>query len=183
MNFALIAETLAGMGLPMLARILGGAVAGPVGAAAAGALMSKITSALGLPTDASPDAVSQAITANPAAAAQHLSVLEQQATADLAFSGQQIKVDLAEGQSPSIFIAGWRPGFAWTVVVWTNILLGTGWAFMVTGRTLDLAPFLAMWQAPWMLFAGLIGVRTAEKWGGVVTTTMRHLSGDRKRLS
>lgn len=182
MNFTSIAETLAGMGLPMLARILGGAVAGPVGAAAAGALMSKITSALGLPTDASPDAVSQAISADPQAAAQHLATLEQQATADLAFSGQQIKVDLAEGQSPSVFIAGWRPGFAWTVVAWTNILLGTGWAFMVTGR-IDLAQFLAMWQAPWMLFAGLIGVRTAEKWGGVVTTTMRRLSGDRTRLS
>ena len=182
MDFTSIAKTLAGLGLPILARILGGAVAGPAGALAAGALAGQIASALGLAPNATPDAIGAAIAADPTQAANQLTALEQKAASDLEFAKLQVGLDTKEAESPSYFIAGWRPGFAWSVVAWTNILLATGWAFLITGR-IDLAQFLGMWQAPWMLFAGLIGVRTAEKWGGVVTTTMRTLSGDRSNLS
>lgn len=182
MDFASIAKTIAGLGLPILARVLGGAVAGPAGALAAGALASKIAEALGLASDATPDAINAAITANPAAAAVQLSTLEQKATSDLEFAKLQVGQNDIEAKSASWFIAGWRPGFAWSIVVWVNLMLGTGWLFLLLGK-IDLAQFLGMWNAPWLLFAGMIGVRSAEKWGGVATAAMRKLTGGAQNLS
>ena len=45
--------------------------------------------------------------------------------------------------------------FCWTLVVWTNILIGTAFVLLLTGK-LDFAHFSNVLQTPWSLFADML---------------------------
>jgi len=64
MDLAALASTLIKAGAP----VLGGALGGPAGAALAPMILGALTEALGLPGDASPEAVAQAVVTGPASA-------------------------------------------------------------------------------------------------------------------
>ena len=177
MDFASLAKTLAGIGLPMLAKIVGTAVGGPFGFIAASAI-TGIAGSLGLPPAASPADINAAIQADQAAAASKLQAMEQQAATQLAFSKGQLDLDKIEAASPSLFVAGWRPAFAWIVEFWLTVWLAIFTFDFLSGR-IDLAQMLSIMQAPWALFAAMMGIRTVEKWGGVDTRVLARLRGGR----
>lgn len=61
-----------------------------------------------------------------------------------------------------VFFAGWRPALAWSLVAWVNIILLHVWLGGVVTEQ-----FLAIWNPAWMTLAGLLGLRTFEKFTGV----------------
>ena len=90
---------------------------------------------------------------------------------------QQAAINLAEAQSPSFWVSGWRPAVAWIcvfgfaysfvlapMVAWGAAILGTalGIAFP-SPPTLDNGSLLALLTG----LLGLSGLRTAERIGGV----------------
>ncbi|MDE3023135.1 MAG: hypothetical protein KGI54_15015, partial [Pseudomonadota bacterium] len=105
------------------APIIGGLLGGPAGAAVG----SLVANALG--TGATPDAVSQALKTDPAAAVKLATLQEeqavafkqmtlQQATAEIQAQAQmstaQIAVNQTEATKNSLFVAGWRPFIGWS---------------------------------------------------------------------
>ena len=84
----------------------------------------------------------------------------------------QIKVNEAESQHASLFVAGWRPAVGWTCVLGLSynfviypLLL---WLVAVTGATIQPPPLITDYLMELVLgMLGLGALRTAEKWKGV----------------
>lgn len=168
-SLSTLAAALGRAALPQLqAVILSGVTAagGPVAGALAGALLPELAKALGLPDDSDASAIAQKIDAAPSDAAQKLALLEQSA---LDFAKLQAAQNQKEAESASLFIAGWRPAFAWCVIGWMN------YSFLASVlRWPPLPPDL--FNPAWIAFVGMMGLRTAEKWGGVARETLKSVA-------
>lgn len=60
-----------------------------------------------------------------------------------------------------VFFTGWRPALAWSLVGWVNVILLHVWRGGVVTEA-----FLAIWNPAWLTLAGLLGLRTFEKFTG-----------------
>lgn len=94
-----------------------------------------------------------------------------QLTADTNLMIEQIKVNQAEAQNPSLFVSGWRPGVGWVCVA----ACGWNWiglpvvklALEIAGHQINLAPADLTEMLPVLLgMLGLGGLRTIEKLQG-----------------
>ena len=166
-----VAKALLAAGLPALSTILSGVAPPPFGLLVP-VIVSGISSALGLPHDAPPEAVKAEIERDPPAAASKLQALEQQNADALGWAKLQVDQNMKEAESASFFIAGWRPAFAWSVIVWMNLILATSGAKVLLGYE-TVADFMANWTPIWLLFGGMMGARTVEKFGGVARDTLK----------
>ena len=94
-----------------------------------------------------------------------------QLTADTNLMIEQIKVNQAEAQNPSLFVSGWRPGVGWICVA----ACGWNWiglpvvklALEIYGHPINLAPADLTEMLPVLMgMLGLGGLRTIEKLQG-----------------
>lgn len=154
-----IASSLIRAGAPVLAEVLGTVLPFPFSVVAKTAL-EAVAGALGVPAD--PAAVTAAINADPDAAAAKLSEIEAKVSADMELLKGQEQLNAKEAESHSFFIAGWRPFFAWSIIGWMNfnfVSFLTGWQPLPAD----------LFDPAWVLFGGMMGLRTVEKWKGVAT--------------
>lgn len=164
---AVLAQTLIRVGLPTLASVLTTVLPPPFGALA-GVVIPAIAQALGV--EPTPEAVTAAVTKeaaeDPAALKAALAPVEAEQAAALENIKAQLQVyrDDFEGTSGAarVFYTGWRPALAWSLVVWVNVILLHVW---LGGALTD--QFLAIWNPAWLTLAGLLGLRTFEKFTGV----------------
>lgn len=113
MQFKDIAKKLAAIGLPLL----GGAVAGPGGAAA----MKGLTAILGLGADATPEQAAAALgnlTGEQLVAMRVLEadIAKAQLSADSERDKGQVELLKIDGEKGGFFQKGWRPGAGWICV-------------------------------------------------------------------
>ncbi len=118
---------------------------------------------------ADPSTITSQINPNDPTAVAKIQAIEDQHRADL-----QNAVDMAKLQTDqsalnpaapawlNLIIAGWRPAYAWSIVIWANVLLVRAFLGYSEG-----AGFLSMWGPIWATFGLMLGLRTVEKWGGV----------------
>ena len=94
-----------------------------------------------------------------------------QLTADTNLMIEQIKVNQAEAQNPSVFVSGWRPAIGWVC----GAACGWNWiglpvvklALEIAGHPIDLAPADLTEMLPVLMgMLGLGGLRTIEKLQG-----------------
>jgi len=94
-----------------------------------------------------------------------------QLTAETSLMVEQIKVNAAEAQNPSVFVSGWRPGVGWVCVA----ACGWNWiglpvvklALEIAGHPITLAPADLTEMLPILMgMLGLGGLRTIEKLQG-----------------
>ena len=94
-----------------------------------------------------------------------------QLTADTNLMIEQIKVNQAEAQNPSLFVSGWRPAIGWVC----GLACGWNWiglpvvklALEIAGHPIDLAPADLTEMLPVLMgMLGLGGLRTIEKLQG-----------------
>lgn len=117
MDWASIAGTLAKVGLTGLGTALGGPLGGTIG----GALGGAIAAALG--TDATPEAVDAAITANPDLAVAKLRDLESARHSELAAYQAQL-ADVQDARHMEIGLVQSGSAIAWAPVI-ISVLIGT----------------------------------------------------------
>jgi hypothetical protein len=94
-----------------------------------------------------------------------------QLSADTNLMIEQIKVNQAEAQNPSVFVSGWRPGVGWVCVAacgWNWIGLPVAKVIaVILGHPIDLAPADLTEMLPILMgMLGLGGLRTIEKLQG-----------------
>jgi hypothetical protein len=99
--------------------------------------------------------------------AAELELIRMTADGELKQTIAQLEINAREAQHPSIFVAGWRPGFGWAGVA--------GFVYAVIFHPLlSWAASIRGWPAPpelnldllWVLITGLLGLgslRTVEK--------------------
>jgi hypothetical protein len=104
--------------------------------------------------------------------AQAAAALAAQANAEVM---GQIQLNAAESQSPSLWVAGWRPfigwvcgaAFAYTYVLQPFLAFG----FLVAGVQVDVKQLPVLdWSMLWVVLGGMLGLgtlRTVEKVNGV----------------
>ena len=94
-----------------------------------------------------------------------------QLTADTNLMIEQIKVNQAEAQNPSVFVSGWRPAIGWVC----GAACGWNWiglpivklALEIYGHPINLAPADLTEMLPVLMgMLGLGGLRTIEKLQG-----------------
>lgn len=94
-----------------------------------------------------------------------------QLTADTNLMIEQIKVNQAEAQNPSVFVSGWRPAIGWVC----GLACGWNWiglpvvklALEIYGHPIALAPADLTEMLPVLMgMLGLGGLRTIEKLQG-----------------
>jgi hypothetical protein len=94
-----------------------------------------------------------------------------QLTADTNLMIEQIKVNQAEAQNPSVFVSGWRPAIGWVC----GLACGWNWiglpvvklALEIAGHPITLAPADLTEMLPVLMgMLGLGGLRTIEKLQG-----------------
>lgn len=170
-----LAAQLAKAGAPILADALGTVLPFPVNIIAKG-VINSLAAAFGVEggANADPAVLAAKIAADPDAGAKLQSVTDQHAAdigSALDFAKLQTDANAAELAVPGAWsgalLAGWRPAFAWSVVLWIQIML----ARALLGFEIS-AGFLALWNPIWLAFGGLLGLRTAEKFGGVATEAL-----------
>jgi len=94
-----------------------------------------------------------------------------QLSAETSLMIEQIKVNAAEAQNPSVFVSGWRPGVGWVCVAacgwnWIGLPI-TKMALEIAGNPINLAPADLTEMLPVLLgMLGLGGLRTIEKLQG-----------------
>lgn len=94
-----------------------------------------------------------------------------QLTADTNLMIEQIKVNAAEAQNPSLFVSGWRPAIGWVCGAacgWNWIGLPVAKVIaVILGHPIDLAPADLTEMLPVLMgMLGLGGLRTIEKLQG-----------------
>lgn len=94
-----------------------------------------------------------------------------QLTADTNLMIEQIKVNQAEAQNPSLFVSGWRPAIGWVCGAacgWNWIGLPVAKVIaVILGYPIDLAPADLTEMLPVLMgMLGLGGLRTIEKLQG-----------------
>ena len=94
-----------------------------------------------------------------------------QLTADTNLMIEQIKVNQAEAQNPSLFVSGWRPAIGWVC----GLACGWNWiglpivklALEIYGHPINLSPADLTEMLPVLMgMLGLGGLRTIEKLQG-----------------
>lgn len=94
-----------------------------------------------------------------------------QLTADTNLMIEQIKVNQAEAQNPSVFVSGWRPAIGWVC----GLACGWNWiglpiaklALEISGHPIALSPADLTEMLPVLMgMLGLGGLRTIEKLQG-----------------
>jgi hypothetical protein len=149
---------------------LGTAVGGPAGGALGAALGQAAAAALG--TEPTPEAVADAVKANPDAAAEKLQHLDDAATALL---GTQVDLNAKQAESASFFIAAARPAAFWaadlTLFYGGFLQWVLGW--VCANLALKPPPLMdgGVFSAVLALLFGLCGVRAWEKDRGVARDT------------
>ena len=94
-----------------------------------------------------------------------------QLTADTNLMIEQIKVNQAEAQNPSLFVSGWRPGVGWICVAacgwnWIGLPIAK-LALEIYGHPITLSPADLTEMLPVLMgMLGLGGLRTIEKLQG-----------------
>lgn len=162
MDWSTLAPVLMKAGLGTLGTVFGGPAGGALGAA----LGQAAAAALG--TEATPEAVADAVKADPDAAADKLQHLEDTATALL---GKQVDLNAKEAESASLFIAAARPAAFWAADL--TLLYGgfLQWilAWVCVNLGLKAPPIIdaGIFSAVLALLFGLCGVRAWEKDRGV----------------
>jgi len=82
---------------------------------------------------------------------------------------EQIKVNQAEAQNPSLFVSGWRPGVGWICVAacgwnWIGLPVVKAGLILASGPALTLAPADLSEMLPVLMgMLGLGALRTFEK--------------------
>jgi len=94
-----------------------------------------------------------------------------QLSADTSLMIEQIKVNAAEAQNPSVFVSGWRPAIGWicgAACAWNWIGLPVvKMGLAIYGKPIDLAPADLTEMLPVLMgMLGLGGLRTLEKLNG-----------------
>ena len=145
---------------------LGTAVGGPAGGALGAALGQAAAAALG--TEPTPEAVAEAVRADPSAAAEKLQPLEDAAHALL---GKQLDLNAKQAESPSFFIAAARPAAFWaadlTLFYGGFLQWVLGWVCVNLALKPPPAMDAGVFSAVLALLFGLCGVRAWEKERGV----------------
>lgn len=103
--------------------------------------------------------------------AAKLELLKLQQSGELTAMVEQLKINQAEAQHPSVFVSGWRPAIGWVcglACAWNWIGLPiTKMGLAVYGKPLDLAPADLTEMLPILMgMLGLSGLRTIEKING-----------------
>jgi hypothetical protein len=94
-----------------------------------------------------------------------------QLTADTSLMIEQIKVNAAEAQHPSLLVSGWRPGLGWVCVAacgwnWIGLPIAKVIA-VILGHPINLSPADLTEMLPILMgMLGLGGLRTIEKLQG-----------------
>lgn len=169
MQFKDIAAKLAAIGLPLL----GGAVAGPAGAAA----MKGVAAALGLGADATPEQAAVALGSLSGEQLVALRTIEADlAKATLASSDASDKNQtalIAGDQAGGFFKSGWRPAAAWACVMtglcYPVLRVLLPWTLQVAGvQGVPALPSLDTGEAMTTLLGllGLAGLRHRERLAG-----------------
>jgi hypothetical protein len=166
MDWSTLAPVLIKAGLGTLGTVVGGPAGGAIGAA----LGQAAAAALG--AEATPDAVAEAVKADPEGAAEKLRHLDEAADALL---GKQVDVNARAADSASFFIAAARPAAFWAA----DLTLFYGgflqWVLAWVCVNLALKPPPAMdagvFSAVLALLFGLCGVRAWEKDKGIARDT------------
>lgn len=165
-----LAESFIRAGAPVLGEVLGSVLPFPFNLVASRAL-GAVAGALGVPPDAG--SISAAIDKDPGAAAAKLQSIEAQVSADMEILKAQSATNQEEAKSANLFISAWRPSFAWCIIFWMN------YNFLAYVAQVSWAPPLPseFFNPAWMLFGGMMGLRTIEKWGGVARSTLHQVEG------
>jgi hypothetical protein len=94
-----------------------------------------------------------------------------QLTAETSLMIEQIKVNAAEAQHPSLLVSGWRPGLGWVCVAacgwnWIGLPIAKVIA-VILGHPINLSPADLTEMLPILMgMLGLGGLRTIEKLQG-----------------
>lgn len=107
-----------------------------------------------------------------AKAAAQLKLLELQQSGDLTIAEGQVKINVVEAASPSVFVSGWRPFAGWVcgigllydfllapLITWSTSM----WGHPVVAPSLDIEALMTLLLG----MMGLSGMRTYEKKRGV----------------
>jgi hypothetical protein len=141
-------------------------VGGPAGGGLGAALGQAAAAALG--TEPTPDAVAEAVKADPGAAAEKLQHLEDAA---IALLGKQADLNAKQAESASFFIAAARPAAFWAadLTLFYGGFLQWILSWVCVNLTLKPPPVMdaGMFSAVLALLFGLCGVRAWEKERGV----------------
>jgi heme A synthase len=162
MDWSTLAPVLIKAGLGTLGAVVGGPAGGALGAA----LGQAAAAALG--TEPTPDAVAEAVKADPGGAAEKLQHLEDAATALL---GKQVDLNARQAESTSFFVAAARPAAFWAADL--ALLYGgflqwiLGWACVNLALKPPPVMDAGVFSAVLALLFGLCGVRAWEKDRGV----------------
>jgi len=103
--------------------------------------------------------------------AAKLELLKLQQAGELTAMVEQLKINQAEAQHPSVFVSGWRPAIGWVcglACAWNWIGLPVvKMGLAVYGKPIDLAPADLTEMLPVLMgMLGLGGLRTLEKLNG-----------------
>ena len=162
MDWSTLAPVLIKAGLGTLGTVVGGPAGGALGAA----LGQAAAAALG--TEATPEAVADAIKVDPNAAAEKLQHLDDAATVLL---GKQIDLNARQAESTSFFIAAARPAAFWAadLTLFYGGFLQWILSWVCVNLTLKPPPVMdaGVFSAVLALLFGLCGVRAWEKDRGV----------------
>ena len=149
------------------------------------AVLSSIADAVGGSAD-DPAGLATKIGSDPQAGAK-LQDIESQHLEDLTAALDALKLQtdqnneelhVENANAGTVFFAGWRPAFAWTIVMWANVILVRS----VMGQKIT-PEFLSLWNPMWIAFGGMMGLRTAEKFGGVATEALKGILPKLKKLA
>ena len=160
-----LAKAVLQSGAPILSKIVGTVLPFPANLVAS-AVIDSLAQAFGVSAD-DPGALAGAIAKDPDAAAKVASVAEKHA--DDISDAMQGQLDLLakDTQSPSLFVAGWRPAFGWLGV------LACAWQMVAGALRLPMVP-PDIFTPVWIAFGSMLGLRTVEKWKGISRENLRH---------
>jgi hypothetical protein len=111
---------------------------------------------------------------DPAAkAAAELELLKMTQDGDLKTLLAQLEINAREAQHPSVWVAGWRPGFGWAGVVGFlyAVMFQPMLSWLATIKGWPLPPVLNL-DLLWVVITGMLGIggfRSVEKIKGVAT--------------
>lgn len=171
-ELAPLAETIAANGAPLLAKVLLVTLPPPFNLLAS-TVLNGVSAAFGTPPG-DVGAAQAAIASDPDAAADKLRALELQYKDQIDFAQLQTALDAKEAESSNMFVAGWRPAFAWSCIlfIWYQVVeTAMGFKHPITAE---------MFNPIWMAFTGMLGLRTVDKILGVATEKV-HVLPKRKR--
>lgn len=185
-DFASLAGVIAAKGAPILAEVLGAALPFPFSVVAKAAI-NALAESFGVPAD-NPEILAQTIQNDPEAGAKIQAIEDRYKTelqAALDFARLQVEQNnaiVAMSSSMSalgkLFFSGWRPAFCWLVVIGTAYIVVADIFHWPSVRP-------ETWNPIWVLFGGLAGLRSVDKFLGtspdIIKATVGKIVGRRDR--